>query len=132
MVDPRPVEVLAAHRHVRLTTFRRDGTAVGTTVWLVRDGDDLLVTTHASTGKVKRLRHTSRVLLAPSDSRGRVRPGAPEVEATARVVEDREEVARLRDLVAARYGLAFRVAVLLHRLRRVSPDAEVEIRITPR
>jgi hypothetical protein len=71
---------LAGEQYVRLTTFRRDGTPVGTPVWLVGGDGELLVITGSTTGKVKRLRHTPRVLLAACDARGRVKPGAAEHE----------------------------------------------------
>ena len=46
---------------VELTTFRTSGTAVPTTVWVVRDGDALVVTTPSGSGKVKRLRNNPDV-----------------------------------------------------------------------
>ena len=45
---------------------------VPTPVWAAPDGDSLVVWTRADSGKVKRLRHTSRVTVAPSDIRGKV------------------------------------------------------------
>ena len=76
-------DAFAKARYLSLTTFRRDGRAVATAVWFVPDGDRLLVLTGATSGKVKRLRNDARVLVAPSDMRGR--PNAGAVEATARL-----------------------------------------------
>ncbi len=108
---------LGAEKYVSLTTFRRDGTPVATPVWVVADGDRLLVTTTASTGKVKRLRHTPRVTLRPCDMRGRVRDGAPEVEATATVEDDPALLDRLNAAIVGKYGLYARFMLWAGRRR---------------
>jgi hypothetical protein len=92
-------------RYLSLTTFRRDGRAVATAVWFVPDGDRLLVVTGATSGKVKRLRNDARVLVAPSDMRGR--PSAEAVEATARLQDGAGTAATLA-AVKRRYGVMAR------------------------
>jgi PPOX class probable F420-dependent enzyme len=62
---------LSDARFIALVTFRRTGEPVSTPVLFVADGDRLLVRTARDTGKLKRLAHTSTVLVVPSDSRGR-------------------------------------------------------------
>lgn len=62
---------LADARFIDLVTFRRTGQPVGTPVLFVADGDRLLVRTAHDAGKLKRLRHTSAVEVAPCDQRGR-------------------------------------------------------------
>lgn len=96
------LETLAASRYLSLGTFRRDGTVVRTPVWLVRDGDRLLVTTQGPSGKVKRIRARADVLLAPCDARGRLK--GDEVPGTA-VLQDVAGTARTTDLVRRRYGI---------------------------
>ncbi len=54
---------------------------MSTPVWFVLDGDRILVWSGASEGKVKRLRHNSRVMIALCDYKGRI--NGPMVEATA-------------------------------------------------
>ena len=103
------LDELGTQKYVRLTTYKRDGTPVATPVWVVPDGGDLLVITDQDTGKVKRLRHTSAVLLTPCDMRGQVEPGAPEVTAVAAVFDDPAQITRLRQQVVAKYGLFARV-----------------------
>ena len=93
-------------RYVSLTTFRRDGTPVATPVWVAQQGDELRVLTGRSSGKAKRLRHNSRVLLAPCDMRGRVTGDV--VEGTARLQDDAETAVTLR-LIRRRYGLQARL-----------------------
>lgn len=95
-----PQEILKA-QFIRLTTFRRTGVAVPTAVWFVLDADALLVTTMDSTGKAKRLRHTSRVTLCVSDRRGNAK--GPELEGTAELLHD-AAADEIRQRVAKRYG----------------------------
>jgi hypothetical protein len=121
---------LGQQKYVRLTTFRRDGTPVPTPVWQVRDGDHLLVITNGMTGKVKRLRHTPRVLIAACDQRGRVKPGAQDVEGTVEMITDDPELDRLVALFKGKYGLMFTVAGWVNRLRGLPFTDGVEIRIS--
>jgi PPOX class probable F420-dependent enzyme len=119
---------LAAGQYLSLTTFRRDGRAVSTPVWLARDGDRLCVVTEAGSGKAKRLRHTSRVELAPCTARG-VETG-PRAHGEA-VLTDEAGTGHVRSVVAARYGWQFRAFELLGRLRtRGRGRDEVGILIT--
>lgn len=123
--------LLAAESYVRLTTFRRDGTPVATPVWIVADGDGhLLVVSAPEAGKVKRLRHTARVLLTPCDYRGRVAPGAVEVEGNAVLFDDPVRVAQLHRLLAGKYGLLARAIQLGGRLRHRRDSAGIEITLT--
>lgn len=69
--------------YIRLTTTRRSGATVPTAVWVVRDGDRLLVTTVAGSGKVQRIAHTPRVTVAASDIQGVVTDAATELSAIA-------------------------------------------------
>ena len=98
----------ASGKYVLLTTFRADGTGVGTPVWFVREGDRLVVTTQGSSGKVRRLRARPDALLAACDSRGRVKDGAPQVPVTVTLADD-SETARITSAIARRYGLLGRL-----------------------
>src|SRR5580704_16968576 len=62
---------VAEATYVRLTTFRRDGTPVATPVNIVVVGETAFFRTWHVTGKAKRIRHTPRVEIAPSNFRGR-------------------------------------------------------------
>jgi len=58
---PTDLSALGDEAFVSLTTYRRNGDAVSTPVWVARDGDSLVVTTAASTGKMTRRVATPRV-----------------------------------------------------------------------
>ena len=104
---------LVDERYMSLTTFRRDGTPVATPVWVTPFGDDSVAFwTSSGSGKAKRLAHTSRVTVQPSDARGRVKPGTERIEATARVVEG-DDLDEIRRQVKAKYGFQTKITKAL-------------------
>ncbi|MFJ6196737.1 PPOX class F420-dependent oxidoreductase [Micromonospora sp. NPDC092111] len=117
---------LAAEKYVLLTTFRRDGRAVPTPVWSVRDGDTLAIWTAADSGKVKRIRRDGTVTVAPCDVRGR--PHGEAVPGHA-VLCGPAESHRVRDLIKRKYRLLGRLSLLGSRLRR-GEAGTIGIRVT--
>ena len=124
--DPAAFLDLAEQRFVSLTTFRRTGEAVSTPVWVARDGDALVVTTPAGSGKVKRLRHTPRVELRPCGRTGKVADGAPVHAGTARI-----EARDRPDLFRRKYGLEYRLFMGVERLGKGGRKERVLLRIRP-
>lgn len=122
-------EAITAGKYVSLTTFRKDGTPVATPVWFALDGDRLVVQTPAGTGKLKRLRRDTRVLVAPCDLRGRVPAAAPRAHGTAEIIHDEAESTRLQGLLRRRYGLVYALASAVIRPRG-GAAADVLLRIT--
>ena len=115
---------------IRLTTFRRSGEPVGTTVWVARDGDSLVVFTPVGAGKLKRLRHTNRVEVAASSRGGAVARDAASVEAVADIDPSAATLAHVSTLLSAKYGFQYRLVMLVEKLfSRGSRDRDV-IRIT--
>jgi PPOX class probable F420-dependent enzyme len=123
------IDELARGKYLSLTTFRSDGTAVATPVWLVRDGDALRVITQADSGKAKRLRKDSRVLVAPCDARGTLK--GEQVEGTA-TLEDATETARTAQLIEKRYGVLGKFFMWRSRRAASKPGAagQVGIRVS--
>ena len=96
-----------------LTTYRKVGTPVTTPVWVVDLGDDPIgFLTSSGSGKAKRLAHTSKVIVQPSDARGRAKPGTEPIEATAELVTG-EALAEITSKVNAKYGFLTKVTKLL-------------------
>ncbi|NCC35690.1 MAG: PPOX class F420-dependent oxidoreductase [Chloroflexia bacterium] len=87
-----------------LTTYRRTGAAVPTTVWFAEAGGKLYITTGAQAGKTKRLRANPAVLVAPSDQVGNVQ--GPALQGHARVLDPHEEASAIAAL-QQKYGAAF-------------------------
>jgi PPOX class probable F420-dependent enzyme len=117
---------LGAGKYLLVTTFRRDGRAVPTPVWMARDGESLVVWTVSNSGKVKRIRNSGTVKLAPCSMRGE--PQGDEVGGHA-VLLDPDGTEQARKLIAVKYGLIGRITMLGSRLRRGS-DGTVGIRLT--
>lgn len=121
---------LADEQYVSLTTFRRSGEAVSTTVWIARDGDALIVTTAEGSGKVKRLRNDPRVQLRPSGRTGKVAEGAPSVDATAEITEDAASVERFGAAFAKKYGFQYRLLQWLGSRGKAAQQPRVTLRIS--
>ena len=119
---------LADEPFVSLTTFRRSGDPVPTAVWIARDGDALVVTTGADSGKVKRLRRDARVELRPCSRAGSVADGAPVATGTATVLE--HDLERPSAAIRTKYGLQFRLVMLIERIARRGRTNRVIVRIT--
>ncbi|WP_072691283.1 PPOX class F420-dependent oxidoreductase [Rhodococcus marinonascens] len=95
-------ERVSSAKYILLTTFRKDGSPVGTPLWAAADGDRLLMWTVTDSYKVKRIRRNPEVTIAPCDSRGK--PKGSEVPARA-VVLDAVETDHARDAIASKYGI---------------------------
>jgi PPOX class probable F420-dependent enzyme len=85
---------------VLVTSYRRDGRAVGTPVSLAVDGDHGYVRSFEQAAKTRRIRHDPRVDIAPSTARGR--PTGPAIGATARRLEG-AEAGRAARLLAGKH-----------------------------
>jgi PPOX class probable F420-dependent enzyme len=122
---------LGDEKFVSLTTFRKSGVGVPTTVWVGRDGDSLVVTTPTGSGKVKRVRNDERIELQPSSRRGTVDASVPPVAGVAEVVEGPGATTRLGEVMSAKYGLEYRLVMGIERLLRRGAPQRVMLRITP-
>ena len=120
------VERLARGKYLSLTTYKKDGTAVATPVWVARDGDELVVITDAGSGKAKRIRNNGRVDLAPCDVRGRI--SGPSVGGHA-TLTDSSGTAQIEGQIKRKYGLQYTAIGLMEKLRRREASGSVGIRI---
>ena len=113
---------------ILLTTYKRDGTAVGTPVSIAFDGDRAFFRSFDKAWKTKRLGRNPHVRAAPSTLRGS--PTGPPIPARATLLEgDQARVAA--SALARRHRVLQGVLVpAMHRLRRyrtmhyeLGPDA---------
>ena len=117
---------LRGQQYVLLVTFRRTGEAVPSPVWLgLDDQGHGYLKTAPEVGKVKRLRHDDRVLLAPCNARGK--PTGQAVKGTGRVLP-REEWPRAEAALAAAYGSGRKV---FERVLGSSEDQTAYIEVRP-
>lgn len=95
-------------RYVLLSTFRTDGTAVGSPVWTAAESGRLYVWTETDSLKVKRIRQNPTVMVQPCTFRGIPRGVA--VHGHAELLDD-AGTARVRTLLARKYGVWGKIAV---------------------
>ena len=128
-------EDLASAKYVSFTTFRRSGDAVPTATWLVPLDDGRVgFWTSSRSGKAKRLAHTSRVTLQPSDQRGRVVAGTGVVDGTAETVTGGPAFDEVVAKVKAKYGFMTTVSKVLNRIGHLGkgdfPYGDVVVLVT--
>ena len=124
MADP-----LEGARYVLLTTTRRNGETVSTPFGALHRDGRVYCYTMARSGKVKRIRRTPRVTIAPCTRRGT--PTGAVVQARARVLtgDAAAPIAAAFDALWTRqFGVIWRVSSAIERLRRVE---RVVIEISP-
>ena len=122
------IAALDRHRYLALATFRRSGAEVRTPVWFAAMDGKLYVFTAGDSGKVKRLRHSPRAWVAPSDVRGHVR-GAW-CDAAARLVTEPGVIGRAHAALRTKYGLQMWLGDLFSRLTgRIARRAWIEIEV---
>jgi PPOX class probable F420-dependent enzyme len=126
---PDDLDRLATAKYLLLTTFRKDGTAVPTPVWVARDGDELVLTTGPNAGKVKRIRRDNTVRVAPCTMRGK--PTGAEVPAHARVV-DAADVRHVQRLIARKYWVLGRIGLWNSQLRPNARPGAIAITLDQR
>ncbi|MEU0542991.1 PPOX class F420-dependent oxidoreductase [Nocardia sp. NPDC005978] len=102
-------------QYVMLTTFKKDGTPVGTPLWAALDNGRLYIWTVTDSWKVKRIRRNPEVTIQPCDVRGKTRGEI--VKATA-VIQDDAGSDRTRSLIKKRYGIQGFLVVSASVLRR--------------
>ena len=123
---------LAAQKFVSLTTYKKNGDALATPMWVGRDGDHLFVWTPADSAKIKRVRNDPRVTLVPCGRFGKPNNDAEPVAGTAEVITEPATVRRLAEVIRHKYGLEYWVVTLIERLaaRGEKPRAILRIALS--
>ncbi|MDW5327139.1 PPOX class F420-dependent oxidoreductase [Plantactinospora sp. KLBMP9567] len=114
---------------ILLTSYRRDGRAVGAPVSVVVDGDRAYVRSPGAGGKIKRIRNNPLVEIAPSTGSGKVTGPAVRMQAG---FLDGAEFRHAGRLLRRKYPVLQGVFVpLLHRLGRAKFGRTVHLVLTP-
>ncbi len=114
---PATLALFEGHRYLALETRRRSGATVVTPMCFVIHEDKIYLRTSLTSGKIKRLRHTPQVRLAPSDPVGKPLGNWVEGEVTLFGVG---EMAWVYDLFKRKYRLEQRLVDLVVRWRRLT------------
>jgi uncharacterized protein len=107
---------LAREQCIALTTFRKSGQGVMTPVWFALGRGTVYVETHGDAGKLKRLRHTPRVALAPCTYSGNVTGSVR--EGYARILAEPGEKAAASTALAKKYGVMLSIYHFARAVRR--------------
>jgi uncharacterized protein len=120
---------LTGQNTVLLTSYRRDGTPVGTPVHLAVEGDHAFFRTYDKAWKYRRILRNPQVEIAPSTLRGQ--PTGPAMPATARLLDGAAASGAARALGRKHPVLHRWLIPRFHRLRgyrtvhfRVDPSGE--------
>jgi PPOX class probable F420-dependent enzyme len=99
---PQALATLVQENFVCLVTFRKNGSPVPTPVWFAEYQGVIYIYSERYSGKLKRIRRTSRVTLAPCSATGKIK--GPAIEGQARIVSDAQEIADAQATLAKKYG----------------------------
>jgi PPOX class probable F420-dependent enzyme len=125
-IAPAHVEPFVHQKTALLTTYRRDGTPVGTPIHPVVAGNHVFFRTWNTTGKVKRLRNNRIVTLAPSTVTGR--PTGQDIQAQARILEG-AEARQAANLLGGKYPILHSWLIPLG--HRLAGKKTVHVELTP-
>jgi uncharacterized protein len=105
---------VAKSEYLLLTTFTKDGRPKPTPIWAAPNENGLVVITQEKSWKVKRIRNTPRVTVAPCDMRGT--PKGEAVDAVATIL-DKSVNGATYAAIGKRYGLIGKAFNVFSKLR---------------
>jgi uncharacterized protein len=126
MTAEEALEPFVRQNTVLLTSYRRNGAAIGTPVNIAVEGARAFVRTWDTAWKLKRIRNNPEIEIAPSTFRGK--PTGPALHAHARVLTGTES-AHAGQALANKHPILHGILVpLVHRLRGLKT---IHIEVTP-
>ena len=103
VVQSSTLTSLTKEKYISLTTFRKTGEGVTTPMWFAESSGIIYVETGANAGKLKRIRRTARVTLAPCTLSGKITGSS--FEGNARILTESREIMTARAAMSKKYGL---------------------------
>ncbi|MFK4223962.1 PPOX class F420-dependent oxidoreductase [Streptomyces sp. NPDC019890] len=114
---------------VLLTSYKKDGTGVGTPVSIAVEGDHAYVRTYAKAGKARRMRNNPEIEIAPCTALGK--PTGPPVKARVRLLDrSSEEYRHAAKLLAHKHP--FMHGALVPFAHKVKRDTTLQYEVRPR
>jgi uncharacterized protein len=109
------LEPFIEQKTILLTTYKRDGSPVGTPISIAVEGDHAFIRTYDRAWKAKRMRNNPNVEIAPSTTSGK--PTGPAIRGRVRLL-DGAEARHAARLLADKNRILQRILVpAYHRLR---------------
>jgi len=93
--------VMTGTRTAKLAVTRADGRPHVTPIWFVLDGDDVVLTTHATSAKARALRREPRAALCVDDQQPPY--SYVMIEGTAAMSDDLDDLRRWATVIGGRY-----------------------------
>jgi uncharacterized protein len=116
--DPSGISDLDEARYISLTTFKQDGAAVSTPVWITGGQGRYVFTTGDKAWKTKRLLRNPAIEVRVCDLRGRVKPGTAIHKGTGEVSTSTVDIAAAERALSAKYGWQFRATKIVDGVKR--------------
>src|SRR5271169_2541918 len=113
-------------KYISLETYKKNGEAVKSPVWVVEDSGVVYVRTDPTSWKAKRIRKNPRVRIAVSDMRGKVT--GQWVDGEARFIEG-QEADRKIGLFKKKYGTGLRFTDFFNGVRGRHATAIISIEL---
>ncbi len=127
-MGPDKLTLFDGENVISIETYRKNGQAVRTPVWFLKQEGILIVHTGGDSGKVKRIRRNPKVRVAPSKFRGE--PKADYIDAHAELDSHPETVEKYYNLIYKKYGFMGSFTKFIQRFSR-SKAKDIILRISP-
>lgn len=125
---------VAAAKYISFTSYRQDGSAASTPVWVVPFRGGYAFTSDDTSFKVKRVAKNPRTRIAPSTFRGAVADGAEVLEGTAELLRG-DDCLAVEQLIKRKYWLGWYLAIVpsqfFARFKKESAPGSVAILVIP-
>ena len=113
-------------KYISLETYKKNGEAVKSPVWVVEEGGAVYVRTDPTSWKAKRIRKNPRVRIAASDMRGKVT--GQWVDGEARFIEGQDADQKI-ELFKKKYGAGLRLTDFFNGVRGRRSTAVISIEL---
>jgi hypothetical protein len=116
--EGRSTDDIDRARYISLTTFKRNGDAVSTPVWITGTGGRYAFTTGDKAWKTKRLLRDPSVEIRVCDMRGRLKPDTTVHLGSGEVLTSSADIAATERSLSTKYGWQFKATKVVDGIKR--------------
>jgi hypothetical protein len=124
---------LDSAKYVSFVTYKKDGTAIATPVWVVPYDGGYAFTTDPTAYKVRRIKNDARATLTVCDMRGKVTDGAITHLGSAVLLGD-EQSEEVERLIAKKYSIGVKLLGVMSLVKKIlgkgSTAGDAAIKVT--